>query len=207
MGLRLRVLCWWTPNLVLSRELDHVSQVTSAALKSLLATCVDSKQIQRVEGKAQHSKTIDEKRSLMAAEHAMIVQELATAVGRDKALTLGREALFEVGRRLGLETREKLGVSSDSPKDLVRAATILYRVLGIDFNAEWSGADQATLVVNRCALAQKYSEFTCRVLSATDEGVVRGLDPNATMTFEELVTSGCPKCRAKIEFSKQRRET
>jgi len=198
MGLRLRILCWWTPNWVLRRELDRVSQVTTSALKSLLATYNDKKQTLRVEWKTQNSKTIEEKRSKMAAEHTMLVEELKTLVGQDKALTLGREAMFKVGKRLGVETRDKLGVSSDNPKDLIRAATILYRVLGIEFKAEWSGTTQVTLIINRCALSQKYTEFTCKVLSATDEGVINGLNPNMTMAFTQNMTSGCKECKAKI---------
>ena len=205
MGLRLIILSWWTPNWVISRELDHVSRVTTAALKSLLATYAPHSQIQTEEDATPPSKTVEEKRSSMAAEHTMLVQALATAVGEDKAIKLGREALFEVGKRLGMETRSKLGVSSD-PQDLIRAATILYRILGIKFSVEWSNKEQATLVVNYCALAQQYSELTCRVLSATDEGVVKGLDPNAIMAFEEVMTSGCPKCRAQIKFTMQRQK-
>ncbi len=136
----------------------------------------------------------------MAKQHEELVEALASALGREKALELGRKALFEVGRNLGIESRAKLGVGNN-PKDLIKAAKILYRVLGIDFTVETSEKTQATLVVSRCALSRQYSEFTCRVLSATDEGVVKGLEPHANMTFKEVLTSGCRNCRAKIEFT------
>jgi hypothetical protein len=205
MGLRLRVLCRWTPNWVLSRELDHVSRVTADALKSLIATYAPNNLTQN--GNVTHSsKTVEEKRSLMAAEHAMLVEALATAIGREETLQLAREVLFKVGQNLGMESRGKLGVGSD-PKDLIRAATILYRVIGIEFNIESSDRTRATLVVDRCALSQHYSELTCKVLSATDEGVVKGLNPHVNMVFKEVLTSGCPKCRAQIEFMKPRNKT
>ena len=205
MGLRLTILGLWTPKWLISRELDHVSNVTTAALKSLLAAHTPINQTQTKENTIQSIKTVEEKRFAMAAEHTALVQALATFVGQDKAIKLGREALFEVGKNLGMETRGKLGVSNN-PKDLIRAATILYRILGIKFSLEWSNKEQATLVVDHCDLAQHYSELTCRVLSATDEGVVKGLDPNAIMAFEEVMTSGCPKCRAQIKFTMQRQK-
>jgi hypothetical protein len=198
MGLRLKILSWWTPTWVISRELDNVFQVTTMALKSLLAAHALEIQTKRSDEKSK-PKTIEQKRASMAAEHAMLVEALATSIGPEEALRLGREALFRVGKQLGMANRGKLGVGSN-PMDLIRAATILYRVLGIEFNIERSDKKRATLIVHRCALSQHYSEVTCRVLSATDEGVVKGLNPHVNMAFTEVLTSGCSKCRAQIEF-------
>jgi hypothetical protein len=199
MGLKLTILCWWTPKWVISRELDHVSQATTTALKSLLATYVPKSQTQSIAQKSQRLKTAEQKRASMALEHTELLEALAKAIGREEALRRGRDALFELGKQLGVETRVRLGVDSD-PKDLIKAATILYRVLGIDFKVELSKKTRATLIVDRCALSPHYSEFTCKVLSATDEGVVKGLNPNANMSFKEVLTSGCKNCIAQIEF-------
>ncbi len=199
MGLKLTILNWWTPKWIISRELDHVFQVTTDALKSLLASYALEKQSSAIDWNPQ-SKTLEQRRTNMAKQHAKLVEALASALGREKALELGRKALFEVGRNLGIESRAKLGVGNN-PKDLIKAAKILYRVLGIDFTVETLENTRATLVVSRCALSQQYSEFTCRVLSATDEGVVKGLEPHANMTFKEVLTSGCRNCRAQIEFT------
>ncbi len=202
MGLRLTILSWWTPTWVIGKELDNVFQATTTALKSLLADYSPEKPTQSVKEISQKSKkTVDQKRASMAVEHAALIEALATAIGREETLRLGREALFEVGKKLGMETRDKLGVSND-PKDLIKAATILYRVLGIEFRIEGSDMTRATLIVDHCALSRQYSEFTCRVLSATDEGVIRGLNPRANMEFKEVLTSGCRNCKAQIEFNK-----
>ena len=203
MGLKLTVLSWWTPSWIISKELDHVSQVTTNALISLLATYAPNNQIRTLNEKTKQSKTISTKRASMAAGHAELVQKLVDSVGQNEAIKLGRDSLFEVGKNLGMETRDKLGVGDD-PKNLIKAARILYRVLGIDFRVDWSNETQAILIVDHCALAQHYSELTCQVLSATDEGVVRGIAPNASMTFKELITSGCPKCKANIEFTMEK---
>jgi len=108
--------------------------------------------------------------------------------------------LFNVGVNLGKKIRSKLGVG-DKPKDLVSAAKILYRILGIEFHMGELNQTNAEAIIDRCALAQEYSKLTCEVLSATDEGVIKGLQPNANMQFKEYMTSGCPTCRAHIQFT------
>ncbi len=204
MGLAIAVLAWRTPRYVISRELDHVSSHTSAALESLLEAHAPEAFAEMAREELHPTGTIEERRSAMAKKHAAIVRALEEAVGRDKAVAMGREALFTVGRNLGRETHDRLGMG-DSPRDLVRAARILYRILGIEFRVEWLGNARANLIVERCALANEYSELTCSVLSATDEGVIRGLNPGASMRFEEKMTGGCARCIAAIEFNREGR--
>ncbi len=109
---------------------------------------------------------------------------------------------FWLGKNLGKQTRSKLGVS-DNPKDLIKAAKILYRVLGIEFHLEWIDNSNATAIITKCALAEQYSKLTCEVLSATDEGVINGLQPKVTMKFKEYMTSGCKNCKADIQFNEK----
>ena len=202
MGFRLAILSWWTPNYIIRRELDHVSDLTTDTLENLLETSASVNPAKIAEAKVQLSINVEEKRSQMAKEHAKLVEALVVAIGRDEALKQGRAALFEVGRNLGEETRDRLKIG-DNPKDLIKAAKILYRVLGIAFGVEWLGETRANLIVDRCALAKEYSELTCLVLSAADEGVIKGLNPRASMMFRERITSGCRTCKAIIEFSRE----
>ena len=204
MGIRLVVLSWWTPKHIISRELDHVSDLTTAALMSLVAVHAPEALVELAKEQVQLSRTIEERRSAMAKKHATLIKVLENAAGRDKAVELGRDALFAVGRNLGREARDKLGIG-DEPRDLTRAARIFYRVLGIEFGVEWLGDAKANLIVERCALSKEYSELTCLVLSATDEGVVRGLNPGASMRFEETMTSGRARCIAAVEFNRKGR--
>ena len=200
MGFRLILLNWWTPNYIISKELDRIFKLTTNALKSLLEIHAPNAFTKIAKETALPRGDVAHKRSSMAKTHALLVEALSEAVGRDQAVNLGRKALFEVGKRLGKETRGKLGIG-DSQNDLIRAAKILYHVLGIDFNVEWHGKTSGTLIVDRCAMAKEYSELTCLVLSATDEGVIRGLESNVSMVFKERMTSGCGKCTAQIEFN------
>lgn len=152
-----------------------------------------------VADKPQIPKGVREQRASMAQTHARMVESLEASVGHDKAVALGREALFAVGTELGKQTRRKLGVG-ESQSDLIKASKILYRVLGIDFHIEWLDKNSAIAVIERCALSEQYSKLTCEVLSATDEGVISGLQPNVKMKFTEYITGGCQNCRATLEF-------
>ena len=152
--------------------------------------------------KQQMPVSIEQQRANMAQTHAKLVETLEAAFGHEKAVALGREALFSIGESLGKQTRSRLGVG-DNPKDLVKAAKILYRIFGIEFHLEWLDDSNATLIIDRCALAEHYSQLTCEVLSATDEGIIQGLQPNSKMQFKEYMTSGCKKCKADIHFHKK----
>ncbi len=138
----------------------------------------------------------------MAQTHTKMVEALAAAVGHDKAVALGREALFAVGVELGKQTRNKLGVGNNS-NDFIKASKILYRILGIDFHIDWLNQTNAVAVIEHCALSEKYSKLTCEVLSATDEGVIAGLQPNVEIKFREYITGGCQNCRASLNFKQK----
>jgi hypothetical protein len=197
MRLRLRLLYWWTPNYVIRRELRNLSEQTTGALTSLLDIYAPQHNV--IVDKSQNSRGVKVQRANMAQTHARLVEALEATVGRDKAVTLGREALFSVGVALGKQTRRKLGVG-DSQNDLIKASKILYRILGIDFHIEWLNQNSAVAVIEHCALSEQYSKLTCEVLSATDEGVIAGLQPNVRMKFTQYITGGCQNCRATLNF-------
>jgi predicted ArsR family transcriptional regulator len=100
--------------------------------------------------------------------------------------------------QLGKEARAKLGVRDD-PRDLEKAARMMYRVLGIEFTMSFGGG-KGEMRVHRCALARNYDAGTCAVLCATDEGVVRGLSDHAQLKFTQHLTSGRPECVAEFSF-------
>lgn len=199
MGLRLLILSRWTPQFVVRRELSNVSNQTISALEALLATYGPQETDNVAREKPLPQTSIEGQRATMAQTHAQLVDALEAAVGREQAVKLCREALFTVGQNLGRETRGRLGVGN-SQKDLIRAAKILYRVLGIGFELERVGNTNVKLTIDRCALVEQYSKLTCEVLSATDEGAITGLQPNASMRFRQYMTDGCGKCTADIQF-------
>jgi hypothetical protein len=199
VGLRLLILNWWTPKYIIRRELESISEKTTTALKALVSKYA-TKPADVANQNQQSSANIEEQRAFMAQTQAKLVEALVSAVGREEAVRLGRETLFLVGQNLGKQARSRLGVG-DSPNDLAKAAKILYRVLGIEFRLQWHDQSSATVIIDKCALAQQYSKLTCEVLSATDEGVIKGLQPNLTMKFKEYLTGGCKNCLADMNLN------
>jgi hypothetical protein len=197
LGIRLFFLSLWTPKSLIRRELENISRQTTVALVEL----IPNDAVKDVKFKWSEL-GIRQEEAAMAQTHVKLVEVLETTFGRDEAIKRGRAVLFEVGKKLGKETRGKLGLS-DNPKDLEKAAKILYRVLGIEFHLQWFDSANATATINRCALAEHYSALTCQVLSATDEGVINGLNPNVTMQFKQTMTSGCRNCVAELRINKK----
>jgi hypothetical protein len=199
MSLQLRLAALWMPPSLLQRELDRVARVTTAALDDLLAEHAPWS-LDRVRHEdAPQRGTLAQRRAAMGQAHERRVAALVQALGREQAVALGRAALFPVGQRLGREVRARLGVGNGAA-DLLRAARVLYNVLGIAFTVQWQEGRPALLCVHRCALAAHYAAVTCAVLSATDEGVVRGLNPGVRMRFQACMPAGAPRCLACLEY-------
>jgi predicted ArsR family transcriptional regulator len=200
MGLKLRLLDLWMPKQLIYRELDIVASTTTDALKEALKNSANNPSPADSVESIYLTGSLDERRKIIARQHTVLVDALVAAVGKDEALKIGREALFGAGQVLGADIRNRLGIRD--PLDLEKAAYVLYRVLGIDIDFQWLGETKAVLTVHRCPLSNVYSEFTCQVLSATDEGAIRGLVPNATMEFTDKITGGHKFCTAQITITK-----
>jgi hypothetical protein len=183
---------------MMAREIERIWSTTDAALDALLAEHAPEYQM---EGRQEPGRRLEERRAAMALSHERKVRALIEAVGRERAISLGREALFPVGLALGKDARDRLGIK-DTKEDLLRAAGVLYRILGIEFIVE-SGPGGDRMEVIRCALSQHYSREACMVLSALDEGAVSGLSPRGSMLFDERITDGSPRCVARIEFREE----
>jgi len=195
-SLRLRMASTWLPEWEVKVELERVSQLTTNALVSLLGETAPGSASSAIPVLKPLVGSIDDCRAAMASNHNLLVDSLVDVVGERDAISLGREALYAVGLIIGGGARTRLGVG-DGMEDLIMAARVMYRVLGITFLVR-GGNDGFVMVVQRCALSNWYSERTCKVLSATDEGVLRGLNPRVGMRFDQTITSGCPTCLARI---------
>lgn len=203
MNIKLRIASIWMPEFLLIREIDRVAQVTTGCLDQLLEEYAPEKlrAIQKGEKKEEENSllkgSLQERRKTMAEAHNVRVEALIDALGCDDAVKIGRNALFKAGKLLGEEAKERLNVG-ESLQDLIRAARILYNVLGIEFQIKDSENGDTLMVVEKCSLATYYSPLTCRILSAADEGVVQGLNENIRMTFKERMTEGPAECLACI---------
>jgi predicted ArsR family transcriptional regulator len=199
MSLRLLLAGVWMPEGTMRRELLHVEEVTNDALDSVLRESIPSYSPPSGDNEGNG---LDGIRTRMARGHRQRVDALLDRIGREKGIPLAREALFKAGLELGKDARERLKIA-DSEGDLERAAKVLYRVLGIEISMSFA-AGEARMRVSRCSLSSHYSEVTCAVLSAADEGMVSGLSPRAEMRFQESITSGKGECLAIIKFQEGR---
>lgn len=199
MSLKLDLLSLWMPDFLMKREIKHIGVVTIGVLDRLInensPSLVKSLKTPRFKGDSK------DMRIEMSSAHEQRVKLLIDILGRDEAIQMGREALFSAGQELGSQLKNKLEVS-ESLKDLIKAAHILYRVLGIDFEVKTINGG-ICLVVDRCQLAEYYSPDTCLVLSATDEGVVQGLNPLISMKFGQRMAAGSECCLANIRLEKE----
>lgn len=196
MSLKLRIASFWMPQSLLIAEIDRVAEVTLKCLDQLLEKYATLKlnSIQKEEPILKGD--IGERRKIMAEAHNIRVQALFDTLGGDDALKIGRKALFKAGLKLGRETRKRLGVGNNL-QDLIRAARVLYRVLGIEFQVTKSG-NEISLLVKKCFLSNYYTPETCKILSAADEGVIQGLNENIKMIFTQRMTEGASECVACI---------
>ncbi len=195
MSARLWLASIWMPRYMMAREIERIRSSTDVALDALLSE--HAPEI-RNEGRDGPYRQLEEQRAAMARGHERKVRALVQALGQEKAIGLGREALFRTGLALGKEAKARLGVR-DTKKDLFRAAKLLYRILGIEFSI-MTGPDGERMEVFRCPLSRYYSQDTCKILSAVDEGTFSGLNNRVVMHFQEKITDGSPKCVARIQF-------
>ncbi len=199
MGLRLRFLSWWTPEWFKKRGLDELANSTIHGLENVLITETSKDtQYQRRYNKIILRGNLAEKRKTMTKIHNELVETLINTIGRKKAIIKGREAMFKEGLSLGQKFKRILGVGNNLD-DLIRAAKILYKVLGIKFTIEENDG-RMVMVVKHCSLAEYYTSETCQVLSAADEGVVQGLNPDINMHFTKRITEGAPCCLANLQL-------
>jgi hypothetical protein len=113
-------------------------------------------------------------------------------LGRPDRRQLVERRLRSNMERVGRRVRLALGVRST--RDALDIARRLYRLIGIDL----AGDEQGHIVVTRCSFATRYSPAVCRVMSASDAGLLAGLTDGHRLSFDERITDGALACRATL---------
>jgi hypothetical protein len=203
MNLKLFLASVYLPRFVQIRALEHISARTTRALDQLLEEHAPARleRIRAVESRS--GKGIEERRVAMAKGHNARVAALLDSLGRTEGIALARQRLYEVGLDMGTVERHRLGIYGDTD-EVLRAAKLMYQVLGIHFDIRLEG-DRPTMIVDRCSLAEHYHADTCMVLSAADEGMFKGLNPAGRLSFQERMTSGAEHCVALIDMGSSRK--
>jgi hypothetical protein len=149
------------------------------------------------EGVTRSHRPADYRRQ-MSAWHAKLVDALVAQRGLEEGSQEGRRIMYETGLMLGRDLRRRLRLSDDA-QELMAAARLLYRILGIEFQADLDETGGRMTVV-RCSLSQHYTPLTCEVISAMDEGVVSGLNPSMSMRFDVRNRPVSPCCTAELRW-------
>ncbi len=194
VNVKLRLLSFWMPQPIIINEIDRIAAVTIECLNQLLKKYAPDDQLMN-EKYVMNGSILMRRRSMAEAQNIR-VKNLIESLSYGEAVKIGRKALHQVGLKLGLETRQRLNLNN-SQRDLLNAAQILYRVLGIEFHIIEED-NKIFLIVEKCSLARYYTRETCRILSAVDEGVVHGLNNNYSMIFKKRITEGHSECQACI---------
>ena len=195
MNPKLRLLSYWMPEYLLNPLIDRITELTINCLNQLLKNngINEENYYKEVPMKGK----ISQRRRIMATAQNNRLKKLIETIGYPEASIISRKALYKVGLKLGNEARIQLNIN-DSLSDLTSAARILYQVLGIKFSITQKDK-KIFLTIKKCALAEYYTLETCKIISAVDEGVIQGLNPNYNMNFTEWMTGDSCECQANIK--------
>lgn len=195
MSIKLELLTLWTPKFILLRELERTATLTNEHLDGLIINSGGSPPCTNKLNKGN----LQDRQAVMAKGHNLRIKILIDILGKEKAFTLAKKEMFKAGFELGQTARELLNVG-DNVEDTIKAAKILYKVLGIVFFTEKNG-NNIIMWVKSCELAQYYSPDTCMIMSYADKGVLKGLNKNMELKFTERITTGSNRCKACININ------
>jgi hypothetical protein len=79
-------------------------------------------------------------------------------------------------------------------------SSILYQILGIDFEGDTSGE----VTIKKCFFSDYYSQQVCQIISSLDEGVAAGLSGGGNLSFSGRITEGKDCCRARLAMPEEK---
>ena len=128
---------------------------------------------------------------------ATFTAELSEAAWRGdrRDATTVRTRLRGAACDAGREIRRKLRIGTRV--DAMKAARLVYRMLGIDFDGRTDG----TIVIRSCAFSRVYTPRACALVSGLDEGLLAGLAGEGRLEFSARITEGCARCEATFHFA------
>lgn len=121
----------------------------------------------------------------------------------DKSIRQGNESevqtrLFQQALRIGRQIKADFNIHT--AEDVMRMATIIYKMLKIEFR----GDPQGNILIKDCFFSHYYSSGVCRLISSLDEGLLAGLSGGGKLSFSQRITEGKECCRAYLEGAGRR---
>ncbi|MBN2010647.1 hypothetical protein JW960_14975 [candidate division KSB1 bacterium] len=176
MNLLFRIANLYIPNFIKKRELKKLFRLTATAFGETMPSL----------------DTLNYDKCL--AEYAQFSQNAVDhffAQGKD--IQPVQEQLFRLASEYGTLWRKRFAVVSID--DVMQAASLLYRTIGIDF---W-GTERGDIKISTCFFSSFYSPQTCIVISSLDAGIMAGLSDGATLLFTRRITEGFDTCCAHLK--------
>jgi len=176
MRLLFPILQSYAPSWLVKRELKNLAHVTASAMG----------------GHFPPTEGLSYEECLSAYAHFTREKSAESLAHGDTEI---RDRLFEAGLALGTRYRKRFAVSA--VEEATDAMKFVYRMIGIDI--DFAG-DKFT--VKSCRFSGSYNTQTCRIMSALDEGVFRGLSGSGNLRFSKRITEGCQTCRGTVFFER-----
>lgn len=123
---------------------------------------------------------------------------LFTKAAAERVLEQGGEIegakarLYQNANAFGRQIRRDLRLGSFP--EVMEAAHLLYRLIGIDFHCDASGG----IIIKKCSFSRFYSPQVCGLVSSLDEGILAGLAGGGNLTFARRMTEGGDCCLARF---------
>lgn len=186
MNARLALASFWVPGFVRRKRLRDLLRRSADAFGVPAPDVAGMKYDECLRGFAAF--TAEQSETAYAADLAGRTSAHTDAVRsrlRVRAYELGRE----IARTLGVRT----------PADAMKAARLVYGMLGIDFEGRTDGG----IVIRSCAFSRVYSTRACALVSGLDEGLLAGLtgDGGGRLEFACRITDGSERCEATFHFA------
>lgn len=125
-------------------------------------------------------------------------QEAETRIQAGQDLENIKKRLHRNACILGQRIRKDFGIRS--PREVMEMSSILYQILGIDFEGDASGR----VTIKKCFFSDYYSPQVCQIISSLDEGVAAGLSAGGKLSFSGRITEGKDCCDARLAMPEEK---
>jgi hypothetical protein len=181
VNLILRLVPERIPHFILRREMEKLFLLTAAAFGTDVPSAKDAS------------------REGLLGEYARFTKAAVEgAAARGEDLERLRERLFQRAFAYGERWRKRFRPSGAN--DVMKAAKVLYRAIGIEFH----GTARGDVEIRACFFSRYYDPGTCRTISGLDAGLMAGLSGGGGFVFSRRITEGHASCRARLAWKEDR---
>ena len=181
MNLRLLALKIYIPSFIKKKKLEQLFDIVANAFGKPIPSLKGLSYKERLKAFALYTSKEAEKRIQAGQDPEGI-----------------KKRLFKNASILGQRLRKDLGIRST--REVMEMSSILYQILGIDFEGDASGE----VTIKKCFFSDYYSPQVCQIISSLDEGVAAGLSGGGKLSFSARITEGKDCCNARLAMPEEK---